>query len=140
MREEIIYRGQRLDNGEWVYGYYSCDSGKYHFIKSVDDYCDYRVDPDTVGQYTGRTDKNDNRIFDGDICNFRYIPNPTYNNPNEYLVTAVVEWSNRNYGYCLHNINPRSKSHPSRKQYFLLGDYRIVGLTIVGNKCNKPNC
>ena len=51
---EILFRAKCINNGQWVYGYYSCDSGKYHFIKSIDDYLDYRIDPYTLGQFTGQ--------------------------------------------------------------------------------------
>lgn len=138
-----IFRGKRLEDGKWIYGYYfeqDMPDGLRSYIRTfqADRFgTDFAVDPATVGQYTGLQDMNSNKVFEWDICNFKYIPNPEYNNPKEYFVTAVVEWSNRNYGYCLHNICPRSKKHPSRKQYFPLGDYRISGLTIVGIKEDK---
>ena len=67
---QIIFRGKRKDNGEWVYGWYAplvCNDKTV--IPNIKDYngSDWEVDPETVGQFTGRYDKSNNKIFGGDI-------------------------------------------------------------------------
>ena len=80
MRENIgLYRGKGITYGEWFYGYYY----KAKYYRTDKELCDYitvphpneegrasdhfMIDPETVGQYTGRTDKNSKKIFEDDI-------------------------------------------------------------------------
>lgn len=64
MKRQIIFRGQSLANGEWMEGNLFVKGGR---CTITDDCSCYSVDPETVGQWTGFTDVNGRKIFEGDI-------------------------------------------------------------------------
>ena len=140
---EILFRGKRVDNGEWVEGQtivviHQDDNDLIFMPQHGEDvkadpmvgndraltsiYGNYyQIFPQTVGQYTGLTDKNGRKIFEGDVLKGKF---------SNYVIRfdeeerAFVYGSSRKGGY-IHSLAK-----------YLIGDYK--NLRVIGNIHDNP--
>lgn len=117
MRENMgLYRGKRIDNGEWAHGFYAqcdekydngCEGHMYREGVATIHYIIDRkgnsvmVDSKTVGQYTGMNDKNGVGIFENDIVNIQYFCNEYHEETRMVMLDGVHGFSPLNWeSYC----------------------------------------
>lgn len=124
---EILFRGKDVNSNEWRIGYfYTAVQGCVAIIGDGVD--GYQVKPETVGQYTGLTDKRGKKIFEGDIIKYRH------HNINEKAVIRYGAPENRYtmYGWYLDDNQGNTAFRLS--EYFIK-DYNCQ---VIGNIHDNP--
>ena len=121
---EILFRGKRADNGEWVYGSLITERNL--------------IDDETVGQFTGLTDKNGTKIFEGDIlrlCGDGY----DWNGIVVFGRTTSDEDNLEDYGYGW-QLDKITKDEPVYTKILLWVEAEADGIDceIIGNIHDNP--
>ena len=135
---EILFRGKRQDNNEWIEGYFAKSGDKTFILIDNDFAVGYvkmkEVIPETVGEYTGLTDKNGKKIFEGDIVVTRFTTGQICAIGDIQLACGVygVEWTcnKKNKGM----IGCFGQAHNLRR----LDDDIINNIEVVGNIYDNP--
>ena len=141
---EILFRGKRCDNGEWVQGYYIRANHHWHKHGIHKDWIalgasanggwfalhnKYAVKSETVGQFTGLTDKNGKKIFEGDVV--RVLGNQQVDDWKNVDYVALIAFLDG--GFCA--IDGTVKEHGFRRYALARMDF---SLEIIGNIHDNP--
>lgn len=136
--QNIKFRGKRIDNGEWAYGFLvtgeNIDSlimtGNYHVNSGSDAFESFVVIPETTGQFTGLHDRFKNEIYSGDLCHAQFNYKGTIENIEGVILMDEYMWCiecrrggeregilsiNRPYNWeVIGNIHDKHQSHEGR--------------------------
>ena len=143
MEREILFRGKRKDNGEWICGdlLQDVESGICAIVSYVNlggnihdlsESCIFAVIPETVGQYTGHTDKNGVMIFEGDI-----VKGTAYSATN----IGVIVWIDEISGFGVRYVNapnPTAWVNSSILRCAAIGKTDEFAAEVIGNIYDNP--
>ena len=137
---EILFKAKRIDNGEWVEGYYLktynsrgelTDRIFREFRKDGNKWGFSEIDPETLCQYTGLNDKNGKKVWENDILKgftYPFLCDGEFN----YFVT--VEWSEEYKYFLLYTVkNPKStvrgvsEGNSELFEAFSSDDWEVIG-------------
>lgn len=122
---EILFRGKRISNGEWVEGgisqqsHINFDDGKAYCICTNNK--DYFVEQYTIGQYTGLTDKNGRR-FEGDVFQA---------SDGDYIQRYIIAWNEDSLEWSAECVGNPEGTLP-------LSEFKVGEIEVIGNIFDNP--
>ena len=154
---EILFRGKRIDNGEWIQGFLVIWGNDYYIAPDINAYTSmggrgkgrctmfghyYQVLPETIGQYTGLTDKNGTKVFEGDIV---AIP-PNMSRKSTLGVVKFGDYKTPPYGvdktnrgfYIRWYYENEAIEEMLRRDIVFWFNYSHVDILIIGNIYDNP--
>lgn len=146
MNRKILFRGKRIDNGEWMYGDLIKNliyDGREKEIRIGDIYFEHNGDihgtaiskviPDTVGQFTGLCDKNGNKIFEGDIIHIK-----CGYGLSAFVGNGIVFFDKKRLQFKVKSVEPSSFDSEKGNIYDEC-DFTVIDIyEVIGNKWDNP--
>lgn len=137
--QEILYRGKRVDNNEWLHGFYDgCYEGAtINYLKDGIAW-NCRVHPETIGRYIGIKDIHQKKVFQGDIVK---VKETVYTNCGREEVEEVREFTGEvvwhQYGWHI------AEKVEIGTRYHSLWLWNVEGeeddtMEIIGNRWDNP--
>lgn len=125
MKRKIEFRAKRTDHDEWIYGDLLTPTDLmdvWEISESTGMGDKYDIDPETIGQFTGLTDKNGNKIFEGDIIKTKFFGKDNRHGQNfadyDYFRVEYHEAS-----FCIENASRRFVINTeSAKRFEIIGN------------------
>lgn len=126
---EILFRGQCEATNEWVYGLPVTETTLSNSISHISQYSgterkfgrtNVKIKPESIGQFTGLLDRKGNKIFEGDLCRFKW--NPILNEPSDLFTFELPVVYYKIWGcWCFH-LKTNKMNEPQKG---LFTDYSI---------------